>query len=161
MLADLVAVILGHAPRPLTKPQVRRRDPDLLRDERDSLVRQLRAARREPPMRVLNFRIKAKPSLVGPRLPATMSRSSSSRVQCSTSSSRSTRTTTLSRDPPLTIARGADKRSGNGRERTFRTWYTRCRRRLPAAPTSDCRSQGGTSPRGKRLAYPDGVRCGR
>src|SRR2546428_13877366 len=50
MLAHLVAVILGRAPRPLIKPQVRRRDPDLLRDERDSLVRQLRAARREPPM---------------------------------------------------------------------------------------------------------------
>jgi hypothetical protein len=49
---DLPGVILGRAPRPLIKPQVRRRDPDLLRDERDSLVRQLRAARREPPMPV-------------------------------------------------------------------------------------------------------------
>jgi hypothetical protein len=60
-----------------------------------------------------------RPRLVGPRLPATRSRLSSSSVPCSTSSSRSTRTTMLSGDPPLTIARGADKRFRDGSQAHF------------------------------------------
>lgn len=47
-LPDLGAVPHDRAARPLVEPQIRRRHPQLLRDERDDLVRQLRAAAREP-----------------------------------------------------------------------------------------------------------------
>ena len=89
-----------------------------------------------------------------------------SKVQWSTSSSRSISTTTLSRDPRLTIARGTDKRvpgqksSGNRRRRHFANHRTHtaggcCPRRRPRTPVSaDCGRQNGTSPGGKPSPIP-------
>ena len=90
MLAYLVAVVLDRAASPLIKTQIRRRDPDLPGDERDDLVGELRAARREAAMPRIELQQEDEPSRVAPRLPATRSRSSTSTVQCSTSSSMPT-----------------------------------------------------------------------
>jgi hypothetical protein len=83
----------------------------------------------------LYFSSTANPGRVGPRFQAINSRSSSSSVRCSTCSSRSTSAHHASRDPPLTVAGGADRSSGNRRRRHFRESW-------PRLPTADRRRCG-------------------
>jgi hypothetical protein len=84
--------------------------PESLLIERDRVVIQLGPAAREPARSGVELQQQREPQPGRPALPATSSRSSSRKVQWSTSSSRSIGTTTASADPRLTIARGTDKR---------------------------------------------------
>jgi hypothetical protein len=83
-----------------------------------------------------------------------------SKVQWSTSSSRSISTATFSRDPQLTIARGTDKKFRESPEAALcEPPHACCRRPLPAAPvqnpvSADCGCQNGTSPRGRPSPMP-------
>jgi len=78
-----------------------------------------------------------------------------SKVQWSTSSSRSISTATFSRDPQLTIARGTDKKFRESPEAALcEPPHACCRRPLSAARTqnpvsADRGRQNGTSPGGK------------